>query len=99
MTMDLTIDSLANLMIRQYDEDASFEAAERFRVLRDCNDGQSSRTWLLISRRIDLIAPPQPKSDPNPWPANIGLAPSTQGGETPNSDLGEELIEDAELVT
>jgi hypothetical protein len=99
MTMDITIDSLANLMIKQYGEDASFTAAERSRVLRDCNDGQSSRTWLLISRRIDLIAPPQPKADTSLWPAKIGLAPPTSGGETPNSDLSEELVEDAELVT
>ena len=99
MTIDMTIDSLANLMIEQYGEDASFTAAERSRVLKDCNDGQSSRTWLLISRRIDLIAPPQPKSDSSLWPANIGLAPSPPGGEQLNSNRSEELVEDAELVT
>ena len=99
MTMDLTIDSLANLMIEKYGEDASFTAAERSRVLRSCGDGQSSRSWLLISRRIDRIAPPRPKSDTNLWPEKFGLMPSAPDTDVRDSSFSEDRAEDAELVT
>ena len=99
MATGMTIESLANLMIERYGEEASYTAAERSRVLRDCNDRQSSRTWFLVSMRIDQIAPPLPKSDSLRWPEESDRMPSTSAGVDPVSDLGDELVEDAELVT
>ena len=71
MITDLTIDSLAQLMIEKYGEEASFTAVERSRVLRDCGDGQSSRAWLSVSRRIDKIAATLPKSTSKPLPDEL----------------------------
>lgn len=68
MTMELAIDSIAQSMIARYEQDASFIATRRARVLETCNDRQLARTWYFISRRIDEIAPPLPKSDFRPWP-------------------------------
>ena len=99
MATEMTIESLANLMIERYGEEASYTAAERSRVLRDCNDRQSSRTWFLVSMRIDQIASPLPKSDSLRWPERIDRMPSTSAGADPVSGLGDELVEDAELVT
>ena len=66
MMMESTIDSIARLMIERHGEDASFTATIRARVLETCNDRQTSRTWSLISRRIDEIAP-------RIWTADFGL--------------------------
>ncbi len=99
MTMESVIHSLANMMIEHYGEEASYTAAERSRVLRDCNDQRTSRTWYLISRRIDQIAPPLPKSDFLLWPEQINRMHSTSVGADRDSGLGDELVEDAELVT
>ena len=84
MITDLTIESLAMLMIEKYGEDASFTAVERSRVLRDCGDGQSSRAWLSISQKIDKIALTLPEIDLRPWVEKLA--------ET-HSDLDEESIE------
>ena len=93
MITDLTIESLAMLMIEKYGEEASFTAVERSRVLRDCGDGQSSRAWLSISRKIDRIAPALPKSDPQPAPEHMVEAPSQ-----PEPDAREERVREPELV-
>ena len=99
MTTETTIESLANLMIENYGAEASYTAAERSRVLRDCNDRQSSRTWFLISRRIDQIAPPLPKSNSLPWLERTDGMPSTSVGADHEPSLGDESVEDMELVT
>ncbi len=99
MTTETTIESLANLMIEKYGAEASYTAAERSRVLRDCNDRQSSRTWFLISRRIDQIAPPLPKSNSLPRLERTDGMPSTSVGADHEPGLGDESVEDMELVT
>ncbi len=78
MTMELAIDSIAQSMIARYEQDASFIADRRARVLEACNDRQLSRTWFLISARIDAIVPPLPNSDFHAWPDSNdrGHAPS-----------------------
>ncbi len=68
MIMESAIDSIARLMIERHGEQASFKAAVRARVLENCNDRQTSRTWSLISRRIDEIAP-------RIWTNDFGLRP------------------------
>ncbi len=98
MTTETTIESLANLMIEKYGVEASYTAAERSRVLRDCNDLQSSRTWFLISRRIDQIAPPLPKSDSLPWLEQADHMQSTLAEVNYDSDLGDERFKHPELV-
>ncbi len=99
MTTEPTIHSLANLMIENYGAEASYIAAERSRVLRDCNDRQTSRTWFLISTRIDQIAPPLPQGDPLPWPEQIDHIPSTPAALDNDSDVADERVEDPELVS
>ena len=98
MTTDSTIDSLANLMIEKYGAEASYTAAERSRVLSDCNDRRTSRTWFLISRRIDQIAPPMPNGDFLPRPELIDDMQSTSAGVASDSEVVDEHAKDPELV-
>lgn len=98
MTMESVIHSLAHLMIERHGEEASYTAAERARVLADCNDRQTSRTWHLIARKIDEIAPPQPKSDSFSWPERIDLMHPTSIGEDRNEEADVESTKEAELV-
>ena len=98
MTTESTIDSLANLMIEKYGAEARYTAAERSRVLRDCSDRRTSRTWFQISKRIDKIAPPPPKSDPLPWPEQIDHMQSTPAEVDSDQDVADERAKDPELV-
>ena len=98
MITDLTIDSLAMLMIEMYGEDASFTAVERSRVLRDCGDGQSSRAWLSISQKINRIAPTLPQSEFRPWVEKIADAFPDSDEENTDSGTREELVREPELV-
>ncbi len=98
MITETTIDSLANLMIEKYGAEASYTIAERSRVLRDCNDRQSSRIWFLISRRIDQIAPPLPKSGSPPWLERADGMQATSAEVDREPALGDERVEDPELV-
>ena len=99
MITESAIDSIAQLMIECYAEEASYTAAERARVLEACNDWQTSRTWNLISRRIRKIAPPLPKSDSFPWLEQIDrMGPATVAVDH-DAGLRGEMVDDAELAT
>ena len=98
MTTDSTIDSLANLMIETYGAEARYTAAERSRVLSDCNDRRTSRTWFLISRRIDQIAPPMPNGDFPPRSELIDGMQSTSAGADSEPGLADESAKDPEPV-
>ena len=98
MTTETTIESIANLMIEKYGAEASYTAAERSRVLRDCNDRQSSRTWFLISKRIDQIAPPLSKNDSLPWLEQTDRMQSISAEVDREPALGDERVEDPDLV-
>ena len=99
MTTDSTIDSLANLMIETYGAEASYTAAERSRVLRDCNDRQTSRTWFLISRRIDQIAPPASNGDFPPRSEQIDQVQPVSVELDSDPDAADERAKDPALVT
>lgn len=97
-TMESVIDSLAHLLIERHGEQASYTAAERARVLGDCNDRRTSRTWYLISRKIDEIAPPVPKSDYFSWPEAIDRLHSTSPDMNRDKKSDVESAEQGELV-
>ena len=98
MIKETTINSLAKLLIEKHGVEASHIAAERSRVLRDCNDRPSSRTWFLISQRIDQIAPPLPISDSFPWLKKADQMQSTPAEVDRDPVLGGERFEFPELV-
>ena len=98
MITETTVESLAKLMIEKYGVDASDTAVERSRVLRDCNDRQSSRTWFLIASKIDQIAPPLPKGDSLPWLDQADPMQSTLTEVDREPALEDERVEAPELV-
>ena len=99
MKMGLAIDSIAQSMIARYEQDASFIAVRRARVLEACNDRRLARTWFLISGRIDEIAPSLPNSDFHPWPDpnDRGHAPSA--GVDREATLPDQSADNKVLVT
>ncbi len=98
MITETTVGSLAKLLIEKHGVEASDIAAERSRVLRDCNDRQSSRTWFLISQRIDQIAPSLPIRDSFPWLEQADDMPSDPAEVDGEPALGGERVEVPELV-
>ncbi len=99
MTMEAVIHSLALLMIERHGAEASYVAAERVRVLAGCNDRQISKTWHLISRRIDEIAPPMPKGDIFSWPEPIDRVQFMSLGIDRDEESEVDSAEDPELVS
>ena len=99
MTMESAIDLIAQSMIARYGQDASFTAAQRARVLETCNDRQVSRTWFLISGRIDEIAPPVPKSEFRPSPEQYDWMLDPSADVERETSLHDEPADKADLVT
>jgi hypothetical protein len=85
-------------LIERHGEEASDIAAERVRVLAGCKDREVSRTWQLISRRIQEIAPARKGEDSFSWAERLGLAEAMSLGIVEDADDELEEADEAEPV-